>query len=114
MPSDEITKMLFSKLDIDFNNDVDFVKHGKRLFEEISRCNYFGIPVDEELLEEIRKNRFLYFNSPLNIEYQLFELFDTLFKVKSTNILEYKEYMDNDQLYKTYLITGFVTYSHHL
>lgn len=62
--------MLFSKLDIDFNNDGDFVKHGKRLFEEISRCNYYGIPVDGELLEEIRKNRFLYFN-PLNKELKL-------------------------------------------
>lgn len=106
--SDEIIKMLFNKLDIDFNNDVEFIKNGKRLFENISRSNYFGIPVDKHKLEEIRNNRNQYLNSPLNIDYKLFELFDTLYQVESTDILKYKEYMDNDQLYKAYLITGFV------
>lgn len=108
IPSEDITNMLVNKLGINFNNDIEFVRKGKKIFEEISRANYLGIPIDKDRLEEIRKNKYLYLNSPLNIDYQLFELFDTLFEVKSTNILEYKEYMDNDQLYKAYLITSFV------
>ncbi|QUH18584.1 helix-turn-helix domain-containing protein [Alkaliphilus sp. B6464] len=108
VPSEDITRMLFKRLGVNFNNDIEFVRNGKRLFEEISKANYFGIPVDKDKLEEIRKNKSLYLNSPLNIDYQLFELYDTLFEVKSTDILEYKEYMDNDQLYKAYLITGYV------
>jgi len=74
VPSEDITRMLFERLGVNFNNDIEFVRNGKRLFEEISKANYFGIPVDKDKLEEIRKNKSLYLNSPLNIDYQLFEL----------------------------------------
>ncbi len=106
--SNEIVKMLFNKLGIDFNNDEEFVKRGKKLFEEISRSLYFSIPMDKDKLEEIINNKSLYLNSPLNIDYRLFELFDRYNQVENTNILEYKEYMDKDQLYKAYLITGYI------
>lgn len=106
--SDEIIEMLFNRLGIDFNNDEEFVKKGKRLFEVINKSRYFGIPVDKELIEEIRNNKSQYLNSPLNIDYQIFELFDRLFEVKTTDILRYKEYMKDDQLYDSYLITGFL------
>lgn len=107
-PSEDITRMLFNKLEISFNDDGEFVKDGKALFQEISKFEYFGIPIDEYKLEQIRKNKSLYLNSPLNLDYQIFELFDTLYEVESTDILEYKEYMDQDQLYRAYLITGLI------
>lgn len=106
--SDEIIIMLFSKLDIEFNNDEEFFNKGKKLFEEISHSRYFDIPMDKSRLEEIRNNKAIYLNSPLYIDYILFELFDNIVQIENTDILKYKEYMDNDQLYKSYLITGFL------
>ena len=106
--SEEIVKMLFKKLGIDFNSDEKFVQEGKQIFEEINKSRYFGTPIDEHRLEEIRSNKSRYLNSSLNIDYQLFELFDKLFQTEDTDILRYKEYMDNDQLYMSYLITGFL------
>ena len=108
IPSEEIIKMLFKRLDIDFNNDLEFINRGKNILDNIYRSNYFGIPIESELLEEVRKNRHFYLNSNLNIDYQIFELFDQLYKIKNTDILKYKDYMDNEQLYKSYLISGFI------
>lgn len=104
--SDEIITMLFNKLDIEFNNDDEFIKKGKRLFEKISHSEYFDIPIGKKELAEIRIDKAIYLNSPLHIDYRLFELFDNIMHIESTDILIYKEYMDNDQLYKSYLITG--------
>ena len=100
--------MLFKRLDIEFNNDGEFISRGKNILDNIYRSNYFGIPVKGELLEEIRNNRSCYLNSVLNIDYQLFELFDKIYEIKDTDILKYKDYMDNEQLYKSYLISGFI------
>lgn len=108
IPSEEIIQMLFKRLDIEFNNDLEFISRGKNILDNIYRSNYFGIPVKLELLEEIRNNRSCYLNSVLNIDYQLFELFDKIYEIKDTDILKYKDYMDNEQLYKSYLISGFI------
>ena len=108
IPSKEIIQMLFKRLDIEFNNDGEFISRGKNILDNIYRSNYFGIPVKGELLEEIRNNRSCYLNSVLNIDYQLFELFDKIYEIKDTDILKYKDYMDNEQLYKSYLISGFI------
>lgn len=107
-PSEEIVNLLFNRLGIEFNNDVEFIKNGKKIFYEVATSNYLGIPIAEDKLEEIKKNKFLYLNSPLYIDYQLFELVNGLVESETTNILKYKDYMDNDQLYRAYFITGFV------
>lgn len=110
IPSDEIVKMLFNKLNIDFNKDEEFVEGGKRLFNKINKSRYFQIPEDKEVLQELRDNKSKYLNSPLNIEYQLFQLYDKLYdnqsEINNIDILKYKDYMDDEQLYRAFLITG--------
>lgn len=108
IPSEEIIQMIFDRLDIKFNNNLEFINRGKNILDSIYKSNYFGITIKSELLEEVRDNRSIYLNSLLNIDYQLFELFDKLYEIKDTDILKYKDYMDNEQLYKSYLITGFI------
>lgn len=106
--SDEIVKLLFEKLHIEYNNDMEFIKEGKKLLDNISKSNYFGLPVDEKILGDIRDKREVYLNSPLHIDYELFYLFDNLYEIEDIDILRYSEYMNNEQLYKAYLLTGFI------
>lgn len=110
--SDEVVKLLFKKLGIEYNNDIKFVEEGQKLLYNISKSNYFGLPVEEETLKEAREKREEFLNSPLHIEYELFQLFDSLYGIENIiehiDILKYKDYMNNDQLYKAYLITGFI------
>ncbi len=108
IPGDEIIRLLFEKLNIKYQNDEEFVKQGKLLFEEIYKSYYFGIPADKEKLEEIKRNKDRYLNSPLYIDYQLFELMDQLWDLDSIHILKFKEYMDKEQLFKAYYISGLV------
>lgn len=108
VPSDEIVKLIFKKLGIEYNNDTKFIKEGKVLLDNISKSSYFGLLVEEENLKKVRNKREEYVNSPLHIDYELFYLFDNLYEIKDINILKYRDYMNNDQLYKAYLLTGYI------
>lgn len=87
--SDEIIKLLFKKLNIEYNNDPKFVEEGKKQLDYISRSNYFGLPVDEKVLEDIRKRKDEYENSPLHIDYEILNLFDKIHETETTDTFEY-------------------------
>ncbi|QHQ61657.1 helix-turn-helix domain-containing protein [Anaerocolumna sedimenticola] len=106
IPSDDIIKMLFKRLHIEFYQDEVFIKEGKEEFEKLYQSQYTGLPVDYKKIIEIKSEKEKYLNSPLYIDYQLFELSE---KPKdSTQILNLKEYMDTEQLYKAYYFAGLV------
>lgn len=106
--SDEIINLLFKRLEIKYYNDIDFVKKGKAILSDIEKANYFGLRLDEKLVKDTRKDKDIYLNSPLFIDYHLFELYDKCYEIKNIDILKHKEYMNNNQLYKAYFLTGFV------
>lgn len=106
--SDEIVNLLFEKLGIEYNKDTKFIEEGKKRLEYISKSNYFGLPIDEKILEELKEKKDEYLNSPLHIDYVLFELFDNIYETHDIDILKYSDYMNSDQLYKAYLLTGFI------
>lgn len=106
--SDEIIELLFAKLGIKYNNDSKFLKEGEALLEYVSRAKYLGLMVDEKILEDIREKKVKYLNSPLHLNYTLLELYDKRYEVESIDIIKYKEYMNTDQLYKSYFLTGLI------
>lgn len=106
--SNEIIGLLFQKLGIKYNNDSKFIKNGKDILDYVSRTNYFGLTIDDKVLEDIIYKREEYLNSPLYIDYRLFELSDKRYDIKDIDIIKYREYMTNDQLYKAYFLTGFI------
>lgn len=108
MPSEEIIRLLFEKLGIAWYEDEDFLKKGKLELEELYKMRYLGVPRDKEKVENINKSKDKYLNSPLYLDYRLFELMERLWELKDIRILDLKEYMEPDQLYKAYYITGMV------
>ena len=107
-PSDEIISLLFQRLEVKYYNNIDFVKQGKELLNDIYKSNYFGLKSYEEKVEKIREKKEVYLSSPLFLDYQLFELYEKCYELQQIDILKYKEYMNTEQLYLSYFLTGFI------
>lgn len=107
VPSDEIIQKLMERLGITWFNEPDFIDKGKGLLEECYEANLFGYTIKDEVWEKLDDDKDKYMNSPLLIDYQICML-NRLNSLDSVSILELKDFMNNRQLYRAYLLTGMV------
>lgn len=107
-PSDEIIQQLMERLGISYCNESNFVERGKELFEECYLAGLYGYSIKDEVWEQLETDKEKYLNSPLHIDYQICMTNKYFRDLDSVSILELKDFMDNKQLYRAYLITGLI------
>lgn len=111
IPSDEIIQKLMERLGISYFNEPDFVEKGKELLEECYLASLLGYSINDEVWEQFEEDKEKYIYSPLHIDYQICMIHRQMYKLDSVSLLELKDFMDNKQLYRAYLITGLVEYN---
>lgn len=107
VPSDEIIQQLMERLGISCFNEPDFIEKGKELLEECYEADLYGYSIKDEVWEKLDEDKEKYMNSSLLIDYHICMLSRLEF-IDSVSILEFKDFMNNRQLYRAYLITGIV------
>lgn len=110
IPSNEIIQQLMERLCISYYHEPDFVENGKKLLEECYLSSLFGYSIEDEVWDHLELDGDKYINSPLLIDYQICMLDRQQDKLDSVSILQLKDFMNNKQLYRAYLITGLVNY----
>lgn len=110
VPSNEIIQQLMERLGISYFNEPDFVEKGKDLLEECYEARLYGYPIKEKLWKQLETDKEKYINSPLLIDYQICMMNKSLDYKGSVSILEWKDFMNNKQLYRAYLIAGFINH----
>jgi transcriptional regulator with XRE-family HTH domain len=106
-PGKEIQDQLFKKLSIEYIDDETFVKKGKEFFQTAYLSSLTGIKISEKDEQEVISQKDRYLNSPLFIDYVLFEqYYKKDIQNSKMDFTIYLEYMDKDQLFLAFLISG--------